>query len=77
MIELVGRIKPVAIDIKRRITAVSKSNKSFNIQLDESTHVDKSVQCVVYVRYTAVDYMRKDILFCTRISKTKSGEDIS
>jgi len=50
MIELVGRIKPVAIDIKRRMIAVSKSNKSFNIQLEESTHVDKDAQCVVYIR---------------------------
>jgi len=50
MIELVGRIKHLAIDIKRRITAVSESNKSFNIKLDESTHVDKDVHCVVYVR---------------------------
>ena len=50
MIELVGRIKHVAIDIKQRMIAVSKSNKSPNIQLDELTHVDKDVQCVVYVR---------------------------
>jgi len=56
MIELVGRIKHVAIDIKQRMIAVSKSNKSPNIQLDELTHVEKDVQCVVYVRYTAVVY---------------------
>jgi hypothetical protein len=29
---------------------VSKSNELFSIQLDESTHVDKDVQCMVYVR---------------------------
>jgi len=50
MIELVGRIEHLATDIKRRMTAVSKSNKSFNIQLDESAQVDKDVHCVVYVR---------------------------
>jgi len=40
----------VAIDIKQQMTAVSKPKKFFNIQLDESTHVDKDVQCVVCVR---------------------------
>jgi len=50
MIELVGRIKQLAIDNKRPLTAVSKSNKSFNIHLNESTHIDKDLQCVVYVR---------------------------
>lgn len=35
--------------IKKEMTADSKSNKSFNIQLDESTHGDKGAKCMVYV----------------------------
>jgi hypothetical protein len=50
MIEFIGRMKHVAIDIERQMAAVSKSNKASNIQLDESTDVDKDAQCTVCVR---------------------------
>jgi hypothetical protein len=50
MIEFIGRMKHMAIDIKRQMTADSKANKSFSFHLDESTHVEKDAQCLVYVR---------------------------
>jgi DNA-binding FrmR family transcriptional regulator len=50
MKEFIESIKHQAKDIKRQIAAVSKANKSLNIQLDESTDVDKDAQCMVYVR---------------------------
>ena len=50
MIEFIGRMKHVVIDIERQMTAFSKTNKTSNIQLDESTDVDKDAQCTVCVR---------------------------
>ena len=50
MIEFIGRIKPTAIDIERQMTAFTKTNKASNIQLDESTDVDKDAQCTACVR---------------------------
>jgi hypothetical protein len=55
MIEFIWRIKHMAIDFKRQLTAVWKSKKNFKIQLNESTHVDKSsvdkvTLCFVYLR---------------------------
>ena len=43
-------MKPKAIYIERQMDAASKSNKASNIQLDESTDVDKDAQCTVCVR---------------------------
>jgi len=38
----------------------------------ESTHVDNDAQCVVCVRYTTVETMERDNLFCTHSSTTKT-----
>ena len=47
--EFIGRTKHVAKDIKQQITAATKANKAYNIQLDESIHIVKNAQCTVYV----------------------------
>ena len=50
MIEFIGRMKHEVIDIERQMTTFTKSNKVSNIQLDESTDVEKDAQCTVCVR---------------------------
>ena len=77
MTEFIGRTKHVAKDIKQQITAATKANKAFTIQLDESTHIVKNAQCTVYVIQTAVEDMIENILFYSRFPTTKTGEDIN
>ena len=67
----------MAIDIKRQMAAATKANKAFNIELDESTHINKDARCTVYVRYTAVEGMIEDIVFCTFVPTTTTAEGIS
>ncbi len=48
----------------------------YALQLDESTDVSNSAQLLVFVRYGFDGKLNEDILFCTPLEGTCTGEDI-
>ncbi|XP_056101746.1 zinc finger BED domain-containing protein 5-like [Rhinichthys klamathensis goyatoka] len=69
------RISDMAQDIKCQLVDRVKKGK-YALQLDESTDVSNSPQLLVFVRYSFDGKLNEDILFCTALEGTCTGEDI-
>ncbi len=68
-------ISDMAQDIKCQLVDRVKKGK-FALQLDESTDVSNSAQLLVFIRYSFDRKLNEDILFCTPLEGTCTGEDI-
>uniref|UniRef100_A0A673H030 HAT C-terminal dimerisation domain-containing protein n=1 Tax=Sinocyclocheilus rhinocerous TaxID=307959 RepID=A0A673H030_9TELE len=69
------RISDMAQDIKCQLVDRVKKGK-YALQLDEFTDVSNSSQLLVLVRYSFDGKFYEDILFCTPLEGTCTGEDI-
>ncbi|XP_034733456.1 zinc finger BED domain-containing protein 5-like [Etheostoma cragini] len=69
------RISDMAQDIKCQLVDRVKKGK-YALQLDETTDVSNSAQLLVFVRYSFDGKLNENMLFCTPLEGTCTGEDI-
>uniref|UniRef100_A0A8C2E398 HAT C-terminal dimerisation domain-containing protein n=1 Tax=Cyprinus carpio TaxID=7962 RepID=A0A8C2E398_CYPCA len=70
------RITDMAQDIKCQLIDRVKKSGRYSLQLDESTDVSSTAQLLVFVRYIFEGKLNEEMLFCTQLEGSCTGEDI-
>ncbi|XP_067249349.1 zinc finger BED domain-containing protein 5-like [Chanodichthys erythropterus] len=70
------RITEMAQDIKCQLIDRVKKSGRYALQLDESTDVSSTAQLLVFVRYIFEGKLNEEMLFCTQLEGSCTGEDI-
>lgn len=70
------RIDEMANDIKIQLIDRIKKSGKFSLQLDESTDISNAAQLLIFVRYCYEGKLLEDMLFCTTLDGTCTGQDI-
>ncbi|KAF7693189.1 hypothetical protein HF521_008505, partial [Silurus meridionalis] len=69
-------ITDMAQDIKCQLIDRVKKSGRYSLQLDESTDVSSIAQLLVFVRYIFEGKLHEEMLFCTQLEGSCTGDDI-
>ncbi|GAA6073185.1 SCAN domain-containing protein 3-like [Tachysurus ichikawai] len=70
------RITDMAQDIKCQLIDRVKKSERYALHLVESTDVSSTTQLLVFVRYIFEGKLNEEMLFCTQLEGSCTGEDI-